>query len=746
MKIILSLTPLIMKSSNNRNYFTLLFLVLFFIGNAQKISLAELHTICTNKNWETSNKYLISKGWDFYNSSVGDDEHYNTISWSFEKSRIDDAKASGWFYIYTYDGLPNKVIYRFRQKEYYRSLIQQIQAAAYKLEGEEINENTVVATYKNPKYIIELSYERVDEDEYSYGGSYTVYNLQVYKKGGIYDPNNGKKYDFDEYGNISASYFLKEGKIDGELNFFNPNGTIRRTISVKNGIENGLSTEYIYRDVNDSLAVVLGKVKGQVIDGKKTGKWQTILLKDDVEYELGYQTYVNDSRNGPFQKVINDTVIFSSYKNDMIEGKYTVFRDLKRMLEGSVAETDSTKLRKITTGFFSNNKRTGYWKNYDLTGTLISEGNYADSLKTGKWKYYNPKIIDNNNNDLDYSGKLYLEENYRNDKLNGECIRYSYFEDIEVPCDDDKEKICTEKKFIKILEKSNYLEDELNGSYEFLNDQNEILAKGNYLNGKENGKWLLKNESPVIKWKGITTEIGDFSYGKKQGEWNRYDDDNQLLEKYYYVNSQLEGEHLLFSKGRVSEKRKFLKDQMTDLKVLDNAENPITEYSLSDISPTKYTCKKTERAADGYYIKTYSVNRIANDIIPFTFKIDFELLSENIKTLDGFYQHESLDRKLIEEGNYKNNTKVGTWIYNYYDQNIKTEFDYNLYGIIQKESYFNIKKQEPFSGEFIYKTSNSDITEERKIKDGLRHGTTRFKDANDKTIKKESYKDGVLKE
>ena len=161
MKIILSLTPIIMKSSNNRNYFTLLFLVLFFIGNAQKISLAELHTICTNKNWETSNKYLISKGWDFYNSSVGDDEHYNTISWSFEKSRIDDAKASGWFYIYTYDGLPNKVIYRFRQKEYYRSLIQQIQAAAYKLEGEEINENTVVATYKNPKYIIELSYERV---------------------------------------------------------------------------------------------------------------------------------------------------------------------------------------------------------------------------------------------------------------------------------------------------------------------------------------------------------------------------------------------------------------------------------------------------------------------------------------------------------------------------------------------------------------------------------------------------------
>ena len=36
--------------------------------------------------------------------------------------------------------------------------------------------------------------------------------------------------------------------------------------------------------------------------------------------------------------------------------------------------------------------------------------------------------------------------------------------------------------------------------------------------------------------------------------------------------------------------------------------------------------------------------------------------------------------------------------------------------------------------------------EERKIKDGVRNGTTRYKDANDKTIKMESYKDGVLKE
>jgi hypothetical protein len=52
------------------------FLILGQIIQAQKINLVELHSMSSNKNWETSNKFLLSKGWEYYDSKVGDDEQY----------------------------------------------------------------------------------------------------------------------------------------------------------------------------------------------------------------------------------------------------------------------------------------------------------------------------------------------------------------------------------------------------------------------------------------------------------------------------------------------------------------------------------------------------------------------------------------------------------------------------------------------------------------------------------------------
>lgn len=732
-----------MKCSFKKVCASILLLVSFNISTAQKISLADLHTMSANKNWETSNRYLLSKGWEYYNSNTGDGEEYNTITWSFRKSRYDDKKADGWLYIYTYEGLPNKVMYRFRVKEFYTNIKNQLSVNGYKLIDEEILNERVIAKYSNANYILELTYSRESDDEEYNALSFTAYEITVYKKGGVYDPNNGKKQEYDADGNLEAEYFLKDGKINGDLKFFNPDGTIHRTTFFKNGNEEGLSTEYIYLD---SSKVLIGKYKGPVVNGKKNGKWMANLIKDEKETNISFSHYVDGVEEGDFQSVSNDSVIYGKRKNGLLEGKYLIFRDLKKFLVGGYIETDSTKLKKTTIGYYTNNKRTGYWKNYDLTETLISEGNYADSLKTGKWKFYNPSIVDKDDVVQEYSGKLIREETYENDMLNGPSIRYSYFDDVVVPCQDDKDKICTESKFISVLEKCNYIDGVLNGDYELRNDKNEILYKGIYIDGKENGKWLERNESPIIKWKGETNEIGNFVFGKKQGKWERFDDENLLLESYTYFNDVIEDEHLLMNKGRIAEKRKFLHGEMIGLTVLDNAENPITDYSLSDVTETKYICKKTERAADGFYTATYHINRSESDIVPFTFKIDFEALPDNVKTLEGFYQKESLDHKLLEEGTYKNNTKIGTWTTNYYDQNIRTEFEYNLYGIVQKEFYFDLKKQEPFSGEFLFKTPNADTIEERKIKDGLRHGTTRFKDANDKTIKKESYKEGVLKE
>ncbi|WP_026726835.1 toxin-antitoxin system YwqK family antitoxin [Flavobacterium sasangense] len=222
--------------------------------SAQKITLNELHTMASYKNWETTNKFLITKGWDYYDSSESDGIGYNTISWAHGRNLYDDAKAKGWFYVYNYEGLPNKIMYRFRQKEFYNAIIQQVATNGYKLTDEEILDNRVVASYENKLFYLKIAYNREEDsdndDDYYYGGSnkktYTVYEVSIYKKGGVYDPNNGFKKDYDEYGNVISTYNLKDGKIEGLLTNYDSIGRVKRTANFKLGNLEGPSVENFY--------------------------------------------------------------------------------------------------------------------------------------------------------------------------------------------------------------------------------------------------------------------------------------------------------------------------------------------------------------------------------------------------------------------------------------------------------------------------------------------------------------------
>lgn len=89
---------------------TLLFLTFFiYLQNtfAQRLTLGELHTFASNKNWESTNKNLISQGWEYYQSTESDSIGYNQITWSFKRNDYSE-KANGWFYVYNIEGLPIK--------------------------------------------------------------------------------------------------------------------------------------------------------------------------------------------------------------------------------------------------------------------------------------------------------------------------------------------------------------------------------------------------------------------------------------------------------------------------------------------------------------------------------------------------------------------------------------------------------------------------------------------------------------
>jgi antitoxin component YwqK of YwqJK toxin-antitoxin module len=109
------------------------------------------------------------------------------------------------------------------------------------------------------------------------------------------------------------------------------------------------------------------------------------------------------------------------------------------------------------------------------------------------------------------------------------------------------------------------------------------------------------------------------------------------------------------------------------------------------------------------------------------------------------YELISKEKQILSTGNYQDNLKNGIWKDVYLDQNVQMTTIWER-GVIKSETYWDLKKLEDFSGEFIYLNVQNNTTEERKVKNGKRNGTTRYKDQNDKTIKKESYKEGIIKE
>lgn len=709
--------------------------------NAQKLDLPDLQNL-TAKSPETANTFLLPKGWEFIGSEKASGGSSMVIRWEFTPNG--KIESSNFLELSTGEKQPGSLTYHFNQKDYYLTIVSQFATNGYKLVLENIENQKVTATYAAPNFSLTLSYARESRE----GKEFTSYEISLTRKtksasatsttAVTTENTSEKKKELDENGVLIAEYYMKDGKREGPIAYFFPDGKIKKEAVMKGGLENGPVTLYAYDQKTQKL---ISKTTGSMTDDSENGVWLTHKINDQGTFPYQMFTFENGVRQGEFRKITNDSLILMRYKNDMREGDYRVF--LLKDAMTKVNEADTIQLTKIDHGFYVEDKKIGLWKNFDRSGSLVAEGYFLNDAKTGKWKYFYPSTAADSNIPSDYSGKLYLEEHYKETKRNGESIRYSFLRKEEIDCPGASEKKCYRYVFDNLLEKSNLTNNVLNGDYELTDNENKIVKKGFYLDGKETGKWTLRNDSPIVKRDKKSTESGVFQVGMKEGKWERVDDNNQVIESYNYADGVLNGEYVLIENNAPVEKWQFEKGKFSGLEI---GANPSVIYALSDIADESYICKKTEKNPNGICITTFSVRSAVPKLEKVqSYKTDFEQIPETIRLLSGPYSLKDSEGKILEEGNYLENKKSGTWSTYYYDQKVKTEFLY-AGGNVIKEKYFDLKKNEPFSGEFIYKEKNSQNVEERKIKDGVRNGTTRYKDANDKTIKKESYKDGVLKE
>lgn len=743
-------------------------------SSAQDLSLTDLQNICQKTNWEYANQYLMNKGWEFYDSEKGSSTQYNTITWSFNKSYGD--KAEAWFYLFTYEGFPNKISYSVFNKPAYTKIQNSLNTNGYKLKDSEINDNEIISKYANNVYLLEITTEkREKKNEYSYyDESITAYNFQLIKKSGVYDPDNGEKteywYDGD---NIKAKYTLKDGKINGSFKTYYYNGNTEKTGSYINGIANGKyivydedgskSEEYsmkndekdgIYTSYYYDEGKLFLKVIGNYINGEKDGTWKTIVLEDNNERTLEFENYKNGIKNGLFQEAKGDSLITGSYKNDLLNGECKIYVDIFRMFLGGIIRTDISSLILISEGRYSNDLKTGYWKNYDLTGSLRSDGAYFEGKESGEWRYYYTNFTDDEGGVYPYSKELYLVQNYSNGILNGKSTRYSYLDKEEYPCsEDDKSKssldTCTRMVYQKVLEISFYKNDKLDGLFELKDSIGEIIAKGSFSNGLKQGEWLHRYSD--TDYNGDSYNIfqkGSYSKDKREGKWIQYYTEGKIAETFNYKNGELDGDYIEWnSSNKPKQKKNFKNGEFKELLVYDSiGNNPVSKYEILDVSLSSYHCRKTEYFDNGYVSQVYWLKK-EGEINHNWFELFFALatgkLSDGTKGYENGEFNYYLNGKPIATGNKLKGDRVGWWNVYYYDENIKIEQNYSS-GKVSNEIYKTLNGNY-YSGEFTYIDNEQDIKEIRKIKNGSRHGKTVFYDlATGKKIRSENYKNGIL--
>jgi antitoxin component YwqK of YwqJK toxin-antitoxin module len=184
---------------------------------AQKISLFELQNIFANKTFDSTNKLLLSKNFEFSKTEKTEDNKI-AISWNFDQNNEDKLKTLASFKIISLDGVIQKAAYEFRGKEIYANILGDLTKFEFQTDKEEIENEMFTISYSNSSFYMKISFKKSIDESENLNNSYISYMINISKKGGADDPHNGLKTDFFLNGKPKSEYTLKDGKMNGVKN------------------------------------------------------------------------------------------------------------------------------------------------------------------------------------------------------------------------------------------------------------------------------------------------------------------------------------------------------------------------------------------------------------------------------------------------------------------------------------------------------------------------------------------------
>lgn len=275
--------------------------------------------------------------------------------------------------------------------------------------------------------------------------------------------------------------------------------------------------------------------------GYKQGKWKGFWENGNLRWE---GEYVNDKRHGYFKEYDEEGNFLSvqKYENDYLVADAQETKQLDR----KVSYHSNGQPSIIAT--YYNGKAEGLRREFDTEGNVIKGYTFSNGIMLSEG------ITDMNGQrqgtwkEFYPTGELKAKGNYKNSKKVGAWKFYFPDKTIEVSGSyDNKGRMDGEWQWFyangQLMREANYDAGELDGEFTEYDENGETIAKGNFTEGSEEGRWTFVHNT--------MREEGTYFDGMRIGLWKTWFADGQIASEIEYDQDLMSGKYTIYYENHV---------------------------------------------------------------------------------------------------------------------------------------------------------------------------------------------------
>ena len=350
------------------------------------------------------------------------------------------------------------------------------------------------------------------------------------------DKKNGLKTTYRQ-GEVTSETFVNDIK-QGPTTYYYPDGKVRLVINFVDGLENGIARELdtagtviTYMEYKRGFLVSRERINRTDSKGLKQGRWKYFYDNNTVKLE---GVFKDDKRNGYFKDYDENGSLLSVKKfvNDVEQVEAQEVTSLK-------LKTDYYPSGKVkTVASYNGNVPEGVRREYNEEGKITAGFTYSKGVLTGEG------IVDEEGNREGAWREYYSNTTLRSvgTYAKGKPVgnwKY-YFENGKLESEGKYTKSglldATWRWYFEdgsIRRIQSYIAGMEDGEYEEYDENARLIVKGQYVEGVEDGEWIFDF--------GTYRETGSYKGGARFGKWKSYYADGTLRFEGEYIDDNLNG-------------------------------------------------------------------------------------------------------------------------------------------------------------------------------------------------------------